>query len=173
MYHMICSHSSVEGHLGSFQLLAIINKAAMNIVEHVSLLPVGTSSGYMQFSKKPPCRQLTPKRWHRFPIHHARKQHHCSGASQNLAQTPPEQVHANEVSTGRPIPGGHIALPSAGVYMSSRHWVPRVPVASRSSCNKAVEKNPTVLRFPCRMRWAGHHQTDFQSDCTSLQSHQH
>ena len=31
----------------SFQLLAIINKAAMNMEEHVSLLPVGTSSGYM------------------------------------------------------------------------------------------------------------------------------
>ena len=30
-----------------FQLLAIINKAAMNIVEHVSLLHVGASSGYM------------------------------------------------------------------------------------------------------------------------------
>jgi hypothetical protein len=28
-----------------FQLLAIINKAAMNIVEHVSFLPVGASSG--------------------------------------------------------------------------------------------------------------------------------
>ena len=40
-------HSSVEGHLGSFQLLAIINKAAMNIVEHVSFLPVRTSSVYM------------------------------------------------------------------------------------------------------------------------------
>ena len=47
MYHIFCIHSYVEGHLGSFQLLAIINKAAMNIVEHVSLLPVGTSSGYM------------------------------------------------------------------------------------------------------------------------------
>jgi hypothetical protein len=59
MYHIFCIHSSVEGHLGSFQLLAIINKyilyininiinkAAMNIVEHVVLLPVGTSSGYM------------------------------------------------------------------------------------------------------------------------------
>jgi hypothetical protein len=46
MYHIFCIHSSVEGHLGSFQLLAIINKAAMNIVEHVSLLQVGTS-GYM------------------------------------------------------------------------------------------------------------------------------
>ncbi|CRH42968.1 Uncharacterised protein [Chlamydia trachomatis] len=41
MYHIFCIHSSVEGHLGSFQLLAIINKAAMNIVEHVSFLPVG------------------------------------------------------------------------------------------------------------------------------------
>ena len=35
------------GHLGSFQFLAIIKNAAMNIVENVFLLPVGTSSGYM------------------------------------------------------------------------------------------------------------------------------
>jgi hypothetical protein len=47
MYHNFCVHSSVEGHLGSSQLLAIINKAAMNIMEHMSFLPVGTSSGYM------------------------------------------------------------------------------------------------------------------------------
>ena len=47
MYHISCIHSSVEGHLGSFQLLAIINKAAMKIVEHVFLLPIATSSGYM------------------------------------------------------------------------------------------------------------------------------
>jgi hypothetical protein len=46
MYHVLCIHSSVEGHLGSFHQLAIINKAAMNIVEHVFLLPVG-KSGYM------------------------------------------------------------------------------------------------------------------------------
>jgi hypothetical protein len=44
MYHIFCIHSSVEGHLGSFQLLGIINKAAINIVEHVSLLHVGASS---------------------------------------------------------------------------------------------------------------------------------
>ena len=47
MYHIFCIHSSVEKHLGSFQLLAIINKAAINIVEHVSLLHVGAYSGYM------------------------------------------------------------------------------------------------------------------------------
>jgi hypothetical protein len=47
MYHIFSIHSSVEGHLDYFQLLAIINKAAMNIVEHVSLLQIGTSSGYM------------------------------------------------------------------------------------------------------------------------------
>ena len=34
MYHIFCIYSSVEGHLGSFQLLAIINKVAMNRVEH-------------------------------------------------------------------------------------------------------------------------------------------
>jgi hypothetical protein len=28
MYHIFCIQSSVEGHLGSFQLLATINKAA-------------------------------------------------------------------------------------------------------------------------------------------------
>jgi hypothetical protein len=50
MYHSFCIHSSVEGHLGSFQLLPIINKTAMNIVEHVSLLQVGASSGYMTSS---------------------------------------------------------------------------------------------------------------------------
>ena len=47
MYHIFCIHSSVEGHLCSLELLAIISRAAVNIVEHVSLLPVGTFSGYM------------------------------------------------------------------------------------------------------------------------------
>jgi len=47
MYHIFCIHSSIEEHLGSFQLLAIINKAAMNIVGHVSLLYIGASCGYM------------------------------------------------------------------------------------------------------------------------------
>jgi hypothetical protein len=46
-HHIFCIHPSVEGYLGSFQLLAIKNKAAMNIVEHVSLLQVGTSFGYI------------------------------------------------------------------------------------------------------------------------------
>jgi hypothetical protein len=47
MYHIFCTHSFVEGHLCSFQLLTIINKAAMSIVEHVSLLQVGTYSRNM------------------------------------------------------------------------------------------------------------------------------
>jgi hypothetical protein len=45
MHHIFCIHSSVEGHLGSFELLAIINKAAMNVVEHVSFLYGGASIG--------------------------------------------------------------------------------------------------------------------------------
>jgi hypothetical protein len=36
MYHIFFIHFPVEGHMGSFQVLAIINKAAMKIVEHVS-----------------------------------------------------------------------------------------------------------------------------------------
>jgi len=47
-YYTFCIHSSVGGHLGSFQLLAIINKTVIiNIVEHVSLLYVGASFEYM------------------------------------------------------------------------------------------------------------------------------
>ena len=47
MYHIFYIHSSVERNLGSWQLLVIINKAGMNIVEHVSLLYVEESFGYM------------------------------------------------------------------------------------------------------------------------------
>jgi hypothetical protein len=50
MYHTFCSHSSVEGNLACFRLLAIINKGAVNIVEHVSLLNVGADLGYMPSS---------------------------------------------------------------------------------------------------------------------------
>ena len=49
MYHNFCIHFSVEGHLGSSQLLAIINKAAMNMVVLVSLLDVRASFGYRFF----------------------------------------------------------------------------------------------------------------------------
>ena len=47
MYHIFCIHVLVEGYLGSFHLLAIANKAHMNIVEHVSLLYVGASFRYI------------------------------------------------------------------------------------------------------------------------------
>ena len=51
MYYIFCIHFSVERYLGSFQLLAIINKAAINMVEHVSLLGVRASFGYMPRSE--------------------------------------------------------------------------------------------------------------------------
>ena len=47
MNHIFCIHSSVMGHLGCFQLLAITNKATMNIVEHMPLWHGGASFGYI------------------------------------------------------------------------------------------------------------------------------
>ena len=46
MYHNFFIHSSVNGHLGCFHVLAIVNGAAMNNRLHVSL-SVLVSSGYM------------------------------------------------------------------------------------------------------------------------------
>ena len=46
MYHNFFIHSSVEGNLGCFQVLAIVNSAAMNNGIHVSL-SILVSSGYM------------------------------------------------------------------------------------------------------------------------------
>ena len=46
MYHNFFIHSSVDGHLGYFHVLAIVNSAAMNNGIHVSL-SILLSSGYM------------------------------------------------------------------------------------------------------------------------------
>ena len=44
IYHIFFIHSSVDGHLGCFHVLAIINSAAMHIVVHVS-----DQSSYVEF----------------------------------------------------------------------------------------------------------------------------
>jgi hypothetical protein len=50
MNHIFYIHSSVMGHLGCFQLLAITNKATVNRVEHVPLWHGGASVGYIRKS---------------------------------------------------------------------------------------------------------------------------
>jgi hypothetical protein len=46
MYQIFCIHSSAKGYLGCFQLLAIVDEVAINKVEHVPSLYVGTALGY-------------------------------------------------------------------------------------------------------------------------------
>ena len=66
MYHNFFIHSSVNGHLGCFHVLAVINSAAMNDGLHVSFsilvssgyMPrsgiAGSYGGFIQFSKESP-----------------------------------------------------------------------------------------------------------------------
>ena len=49
MYHNLLIHSSVDGHLGCFRVLAIVNSAAMYTGVHVSF-SILVSSGYMPSS---------------------------------------------------------------------------------------------------------------------------
>jgi hypothetical protein len=83
------------------------------------------------------------------------------------------QVHHDAGSINKSIFGGDMPLPSwlaeaaclvrwhglpwvdgGWEYINRPLWVPGVPVAaSRHSCNKAAEKNLTVLCLPCRPRW--------------------
>ena len=50
MYHNFFIHSSVDGHLGCFHVLAIVNSAAVNTEVHVSFSLL-VSSGYMPRSQ--------------------------------------------------------------------------------------------------------------------------
>ena len=52
MYHNVFIHSSVDGHLGCFHVLDIVNSAAINNGKHVSF-SILVSSGYMPRSGIP------------------------------------------------------------------------------------------------------------------------
>ena len=50
VYHILFTHSSVDGHLGCFCVLAIVNSTVMNIGVHVSFR-IMAFSGYMPRSR--------------------------------------------------------------------------------------------------------------------------
>ena len=52
MYHYFFTHSSVDGHLGCFHVLAIVNSAAMNNGIHVSF-SILVSAEYMPSGEIP------------------------------------------------------------------------------------------------------------------------
>ena len=52
MYHILLIHSSILGHLGCFQVLAIVNSSPMNVGVHVSF-SMNVLSGYMPRSGIP------------------------------------------------------------------------------------------------------------------------
>ena len=52
MYHDSFIHSSVDGHLGCFHVLAIVNSALMDFEVHMSF-SVLVSSGYMSLGYMP------------------------------------------------------------------------------------------------------------------------
>jgi hypothetical protein len=45
MYRILFIYSSVEGNVGSFHFLAIMNRAAVNMAEQVALCPLVTCLG--------------------------------------------------------------------------------------------------------------------------------
>ena len=52
MYHNFLIHSSADGHLGCYHVIAIVNSAAVNIEVHVSL-SILVSSVYMEKAMAP------------------------------------------------------------------------------------------------------------------------
>ena len=67
MYHNLFIHSSVDGHLGCFHVLAVVNSATVNNGIHVSF-SILVSSGYMPRSGiAGSCGAFIPRFFKEFP----------------------------------------------------------------------------------------------------------
>ena len=50
LYHIFFIHSSVDGHLGCFHVLTVVNSIAMNLGVHVASFQIIALFGYMSRS---------------------------------------------------------------------------------------------------------------------------